>query len=148
MVIWAVSKLLFTNIYFFLKTNSGVKGWEHGSLLSLTHSFLLFDIIYYLERVNQVSSLKESHFFLFLLFIFFLIYVYFLFIYLFFKTCKSSLEAVICFYYYLFFYIFLIFRFYCFNLDIFVIFLLFSFFLLLIIYFILFYFVKSPPFLL
>jgi len=77
---------------------------------------------------------------------FFLLSFIYLFIY-FLKLANQVWKQLFVFIIIYFLYIFLIFRFYCFNLDIFVIFLLFSFFLLLIIYFILLYFVKSPPFL-
>jgi len=68
--------------YFFLKTVRGVKEWEHGSLLTLTHFFYFLLFIYYLERADQVNSLKAVSFScLFLLFnLLFLIYFYFAFI--------------------------------------------------------------------
>ena len=79
---------IFIYYYYFFKTIRGVKEWEHGSLLPLTHSFYYFYyylfiyFFHHLERGNQVSSLEAgfSFYFILLFNLIFLIYIYFYFV--------------------------------------------------------------------
>jgi len=104
-VIWAVSKLLFANIFF--KQICGVRERKHGSLLPMTNSFFIIFFINLFSWTCKSSNQFENSFFLYLLFIlFFNIY---LFLFCFYYLILNYLIFIICYLLFSFFNLLLLF---------------------------------------